>query len=866
METIIFNNEHLWIGNLGKISVILAFVTSIASFIFYALSTKESFSHFKKLGKHFFYIHSISVVLIFFTLFYIIHSHYYEYQYAYQHSSNELPIYYMISCFWEGQEGSFLLWMFWHCVIGIILIKKSGEWESGVLTVIGLAQFILGSMLLGFEIEGLKIGSSPFILMREHNPEMLLIPALESVGKENYLQIFKNGNGLNPLLQNYWMVIHPPTLFFGFAATIVPFAFCFTGLWLKKYREWIVPALPWSLIAVLVLGVGIIMGGYWAYESLSFGGYWAWDPVENASLMPWLMLITSLHLLIIFKVTKKYPVFTIVTTVFSFFLVLYATFLTRSGILGNASVHSFTDLGLSGQLILLLFSFIILTYSLTFQNKKQGLIFFIVTLFLLMFFSLLNIQDKLWLSILGTVLIIGSTAWFIVNLFKIFKPDQSADSLYSREFWMLTGSLVLLLSGIHIFVFTSLPVFNQLFGWKKAVKGPEFYNQWQIWFAVLISILSGFAQFLRYKNTDSKKFIQTLLNSSIISLALTLGAMFLFQIFDFKYLVLLLTSIFLIVSNFYVLITIFKGKIKYNGASVAHVGFGLILLGVLVSSVKQNVISNNQSGTKFYSEKNESGHTDEKGIENNKNNVLMIQNRAVYMANNTIRATYKGNKTIEPNKYFHVHYEVLDKNGKVKDTFNLFPNSQNNPKMGLVSNPDTRHYLTRDIFTHINYESEMDEKKEDENFDNFKTDTLRINETAITKDGFRTFTLTNIENLGKDSGIGNLFLRASIKVNLEGDTTTLFPELIISGKTSRIKEALDIDKGILLVFDKIYVNPYNPKDVAFVISSATKKPKYSYIILKAIEFPFINILWLGTFVLIFGFSLSIVQRFKEVKL
>jgi cytochrome c-type biogenesis protein CcmF len=103
------------------------------------------------------------------------------------------------------------------------------------------------------------------------------------------------------LLQNYWMVIHPPTLFFGFAATIIPFAFAFAGLWTNRLKEWMIPALPWALVAVMILGLGIIMGGYWAYESLSFGGYWAWDPVENASLMPWLLLITATHLLLINK-------------------------------------------------------------------------------------------------------------------------------------------------------------------------------------------------------------------------------------------------------------------------------------------------------------------------------------------------------------------------------------------------------------------------------------------------------------------------------------------------------------------------------------------------------------------------------------
>ncbi|MEZ4805109.1 MAG: cytochrome c biogenesis protein CcsA [Bacteroidia bacterium] len=202
-------------------------MSSLIAAVAYALAVQRKDESLKQLGKWMFFVHAASVYMVFFSLFYIIHSHYFEYQYAYQHSSTELPVYYMISCFWEGQEGSFLLWMFWHAVLGIVLIFRSGKWQAPVLTVMSLAQVILGSMLLGFEINDVKIGSSPFELLRDHNPEALLIPVLDRIGKANYLEIYKEGNGLNPLLQNYWMVIHPPTLFFGFAATIVPFAFAF---------------------------------------------------------------------------------------------------------------------------------------------------------------------------------------------------------------------------------------------------------------------------------------------------------------------------------------------------------------------------------------------------------------------------------------------------------------------------------------------------------------------------------------------------------------------------------------------------------------------------------------------------------------
>lgn len=864
METIIFNNEHLFIGNLGHFAVVLAFVSALISTIAYAFSVNKNDDSLKNMGKWMFQIHAFSVVLIFFSLFFIIHQHYFEYQYAYQHSSTELPVYYMISCFWEGQEGSFLLWMFWHAFLGIILIKKSGSWQAPVLAVIALAQVILGSMLLGFNIGDFKIGSSPFQLMREHSPEALLIPVLEKVGKANYLQIFKDGNGLNPLLQNYWMVIHPPTLFFGFAATIVPFAFAFAGLWTGRTKDWTIPALPWALVAVLVLGTGIIMGGYWAYESLNFGGYWAWDPVENASLMPWLLMITATHLLLINKSTGKYPVLTLVMTVFSFFMVLYATFLTRSGVLGNASVHSFTDLGLSGQLLLLLFLFIFLTFALTFKKRLHALLYFLIGFLAIMVLALVDFKtDTFVISVIGTIIFLAATAWFIYNLFKVYGTNIETDKLYSREFWMFVGSMVLLLSGFQIITMTSIPVFNKLFGTSKASAGPDYYNAVQIWFAMGIVILTAIGQYFKYKQSDVKKVLESIANSLLIAIILAVGALFLFNIWKVEYLLFLIASLYAVTGNIHYLIVGLKGKIKVAGGSIAHVGFGLMMIGVLVSSVNKKVISVNNSGTGYFSETTADGKVDQTAKTNNKENILLVKNKKTMFADGKLRATFRNVSEEKPNKYFEVKYDVLDEKGTILDSFILKPNSQNNPKMGLISNPDTRHFLTRDIFTHITYESSMEEQVEKE-FENFATDTVRIGESFPTADGNRQLTLQKINVLEAPGATQRLHLQAEIVVNNLGDTFIARPEFI-SEDQIRFKESVINQAGVMVLFDRVIQDPKDPKSMLFVISSATRKPIMDYIILKAIEFPYINLLWLGTFVLIFGFTLSIIQRFKEFR-
>src|SRR5687767_10758848 len=238
---------HYFIGDLGHFFVITAFIASLATvFSYYKATITDALDakrHWTINGRVAFYTHAFSVLGICVTLFLIIANHYFEYHYAFSHSDKKLPDHYLISTFWNGQEGSFLLWMFWHAVLGIILIHTNRFWKAPVMTVFALVQAFLASMILGvvLPVIDFKIGSSPFILLRDALPDPIFKIQPDFIPQD--------GTGLNPLLQNYWMVIHPPTLFLGFALTLVPFSFCIAGLWIKKYSEWIRPALPWSLVA-----------------------------------------------------------------------------------------------------------------------------------------------------------------------------------------------------------------------------------------------------------------------------------------------------------------------------------------------------------------------------------------------------------------------------------------------------------------------------------------------------------------------------------------------------------------------------------------------------------------------------------------
>ena len=361
--------EHLLPGQIGHLLVILSFVASIIATVAYFISARATNpaeeASWKKLGRAAFFIDVISVLGIFVILFSLIYNHRYEYQYVYKNSGNDLEPKYILSSLWSASEGSFILWTVWHAVLGIVLIFTSKKWEAPVMSVLSFAQVCLATMMLGIYFFGTKIGSSPFALFREQMPDL---PAFQFA---DYALRIKDGNGLNMLLQNYWMVIHPPVLFLGFASTIIPFAFAMGGLMTKKYGDWVKPALPWALFSACVLGVGVMMGGAWAYESLSFGGYWAWDPVENASLVPWLVLVAGIHTLLIYKSTGRSLQTSFFLIALSFILIIYSTFLTRSGILGETSVHSFADLGMNAQLYLFLYAFFWLPAILSLEWIKE---------------------------------------------------------------------------------------------------------------------------------------------------------------------------------------------------------------------------------------------------------------------------------------------------------------------------------------------------------------------------------------------------------------------------------------------------------------------------------------------------------------
>ena len=854
------------IGDIGHLFVLLSFVASIVAAISYFIATREQQalvenSSWLKFARVTFGLHVAAVLGIIITLFLIIYQHRYEYHYAWEHSSNSLAPYYMISCFWEGQEGSFLLWIFWHTVLGLIVIKTNKKWEAPVMTIFALVQAFLCSMIMGvvfFDV--LKIGSSPFILLRDFMADA-------PVFKMNPDYVPEDGTGLNPLLQNYWMVIHPPTLFLGFALTLVPFSFCIAGLWLGNFKEWIRPALPWSLLGAAVLGIGILMGAFWAYETLNFGGYWNWDPVENAVYIPWLVLVASIHTMIIFKNSETALKSSIILVILSFLLVLYATFLTRSGILGNASVHSFTDLGLSGQLLIYLLAFIVIAI------------------------------------------------FFIAKSWKQLPSDDKDASVYTREFWIFLGITTLTLASFQVLVTTSIPVYNSFMGFigiKTNFAPPadpiQFYANWQLGFMVFVALFSGLGQFFYWKKMDATEAKEVLYRPAIIALLVTVIVMGILQASGLvliesnpsmtkwkilatylMYFTLLASCIFSVVANAFIFINLYKkSSVKLLGGAITHMGVALMLIGILYSSGYSKVVSVNNSGLLYSKE-----FTDDM----NKENVLLFRYQTVQMGN--LELTYKGprieakgfsgyinkeettqtgkidkvltdkdliykNQVIfkkgdtlnvsGENTYYEIEYK--EKDGK---TFTLYPRAQVNPQMGFIASPDIQHFAERDLYTHV---SSVPDPKQEKKWSELLEQQVQTGDTFFVNDHVARLEsverIFSVDEHGIELGPEDIAVRAKIKVFEKSRDYTVMPTFIIKDKmVARIPEVVP-DLGLKIVLMNI-----DPARQTFSIG--TQQTQKDWVILKASEKPLINILWIGSFLVVIGFGVAMSRRYLEFR-
>lgn len=507
---------------IGQLAIHALFGMAIATTVLYGQSLRSSTDDSRSVIARWIYrILTGGLVLCAGALITLIVTHQFQYTYVWNYSSTELPLHLLIACFYSGQEGSFMLWTLFVALIGLALqpYAKRHGYEAPVMMFYGL---ILSFLTL------LLVAKNPFAYYYESF-------AAQGITIDD---VPLNGKGLNPLLHNAWITIHPPILFVGFASMSVSFAFAMAGLVRKEYHRWIDIALPWTLFATGILGFGIMLGGFWAYETLGWGGFWGWDPVENSSLIPWLVVVALVHTMLVQKRTRGLVKTNMVLAVLSFVMVLYSTFLTRSGVLGDTSVHSFVDPGRFAFWILLLFmvTFIAVGTGLVIARRKS-----------------MDIQRE------------------------EFSPS-------TREFMLSIGSALVMASAIFVTIGTSWPVIMEIIGMPKVAVATDFYNKVHQILVPLILIVNAVSLITRWRSTSKSIFLRRLMVAAGIA---TLGSAVLafFGIREIWPLALGFAAWLSFAINLQDGVRLLKAGPAMMGAYVSHVGITLLMFGVITTSM-----------------------------------------------------------------------------------------------------------------------------------------------------------------------------------------------------------------------------------------------------------------------------------------
>lgn len=465
----------------------------------------------------------------------------FDIEYVNSYSSRDLDFFFTIAASWAGQPGSFMIWVLWGCIASTFLVQRSKHFEPYVLGVMMLVQAALLVFVLIL---------NPFKPLIDPLTGLVTTPA--------------DGRGLNPLLHNFWMIIHPPVLFIGYALSTVPFAFAVGALLRHDYDTWVTRALPWTIGAWSFLGLALLLGGYWAYETLGWGGYWGWDPVENSSLVPWIILTALLHGMVLQRSQGALRKTNLLMALSVYVLVFYATFLTRSGVYANFSVHSFVAEGIF-----------------------ESLVGFLVLLF------------------------VGSLGLFLWRWRDI--PSRSlSDKFFSRDSFFVLAIIALVVTALVVGVGTSMPVISAIPGVGHTLQGlmgqafelddgtlmnpqaqpfedgrfslaPSFYQQTTPPLGVVIVVLMTIGPLLGWRDTNMRHLLRALRWPAAAAVVAAIVAM-LVNVRDLLALFYVAGGTFALGTNLVMLVRTLRGGWMRIGGYLSHVGFAIMVLGLIGSS------------------------------------------------------------------------------------------------------------------------------------------------------------------------------------------------------------------------------------------------------------------------------------------
>ena len=431
----------------------------------------------------------------------------YSLDYVSKNSNSSLPLIYKISAAWAGHEGSMLLWCvvssFWMFLASVYSKDLTQRLRVNFLTIMGLLNF--GFLLF------VVATSNPF---------------------DRNLTVPLDGSDLNPLLQDFGLIVHPPMLYMGYVGLSVVFSFavacCFENDFKKEWAKWL---RPWVLASWAFLTLGIALGSWWAYYELGWGGWWFWDPVENASFMPWLMATALLHSVMATSEKGIFKSWTILLSIFTFSLSLLGTFLVRSGIL--ISVHSFAN------------------------DPSRGI----------------------FILIMLVALIGGGLLAYAFNSKKFI--DENEVKLYSKEGFFLLNNILLVTATFTILLGTLYPLFLDILGLEKISVGVPYYNAVFIPLMIPLMLLVGYVPILLSRLTKKTQLLQLVI-IFIFSILLS----FIFSVKSILFFIGIFSSVWILGNIFTDLYKFSDNKVKIKnraGMYFAHFGLAIFIIGASVS-------------------------------------------------------------------------------------------------------------------------------------------------------------------------------------------------------------------------------------------------------------------------------------------
>jgi len=589
-----------------------------------------------------------------------------------------------------------------------------------------------------------------------------------------------NGKGLNPLLQNFWMQIHPPVLFLGFALGSVPFVFAISALIKNNYENWIKYSFPWILAAGGVLGLGIMLGGYWAYGVLGWGGYWAWDPVENSSLVPWIIMVAVIHTMIVQKKSQeqgekigRFAKTNLILAILTFVSIVYSTFLTRSGILGDSSVHSFVDPGSLVYLFLLIFVF-------TFLGIGLGLVFY---------------------------------RWKSLSL-----AVKSEESFYSRELSLFSATIILGASSLIVFVGTSAPIF----GISVDI---SFYDKMHIPLAIVMGIINGISVYLRWKDTKSKEVLSQITVPAILTLVITIGIVFLGEVYKPMMILLAASSVFPLIINLQMIVKFIPTNFHFAGGYFSHFGISLFILGVIGSGA----------------------YSSEQEIDLPKGKQLNLFG---------FNLEFKGYEPIENNTKYAFNIEISENGNKKIVSPIMYISSFN---QSLMREPFIMEGFLKDIYiSPISFDEGNDNNSRTENAfslvpgQEYQFDSIRIK--------YLEFISPDMSLMSAGS---NFEMGAKLYLSYKDKTETINLLMKKEGNSIVNIPVTLKDANSVIVLNQI--DPMSKKaDIGISKISATtgiSKPE-EVLTVSISKKPFVSLVWFGVFFTTIGFFFSMIRRIK----